>query len=178
MLGKIEVISGDVKNFPVDEIVKKGPYDVFFHCAADVNLGKDPEGKTYATNLEGTKNALELAHLLKVKALHYVSTAYVAGKTNGIVMEGSLPATDWVNSYERSKFEAEKLVQKCRHSLYDLPSVHHRRQTFRRTHQKAAGVLPYMEFLGSVKKHHCVRNHIPQNAPIKLSLRLGIRKIG
>ena len=113
MLGKIEVISGDVKNFPVDEIVKKGPYDVFFHCAADVNLGKDPEGKTYATNLEGTKNALELAHLLKVKALHYVSTAYVAGKTNGIVMEGSLPATDWVNSYERSKFEAEKLVQKC-----------------------------------------------------------------
>lgn len=25
MLGKIEVISGDVKNFPVDEIVKKGP---------------------------------------------------------------------------------------------------------------------------------------------------------
>ena len=102
MLRRIEVISGDVKNFPVDEIVAKGPYDVFFHCAADVNLGKDPEGKTYATNLEGTKNALALAHLLKVKALHYVSTAYVAGKTNGVVLEGDLPAKDWVNSYEKS----------------------------------------------------------------------------
>ena len=33
-----------------------------------------------------------------------------------------------------------------------------------------------MEFLGSVKKHHCVRNHIPQNAPIKLSLRLESEK--
>ena len=176
MLGKIEVISGDVKNFPVDEIVKKGPYDVFFHCAADVNLGKDPEGKTYATNLEGTKNALELAHLLKVKALHYVSTAYVAGKTNGIVMEGSLPATDWVNSYERSKFEAEKLVQKCGipYTIY-RPSIIVGRLSDGLI-RKPLAFYRIMEFLGSVKKHHCVRNHIPQNAPIKLSLRLESEK--
>ena len=167
MLGKIEVISGDVKNFPVDEIVKKGPYDVFFHCAADVNLGKDPEGKTYATNLEGTKNALELAHLLKVKALHYVSTAYVAGKTNGIVMEGS---------YERSKFEAEKLVQKCGipYTIY-RPSIIVGRLSDGLI-RKPLAFYRIMEFLGSVKKHHCVRNHIPQNAPIKLSLRLESEK--
>ena len=176
MLGKIEVISGDVKNFPVDEIVKKGPYDVFFHCAADVNLGKDPEGKTYATNLEGTKNALELAHLLKVKALHYVSTAYVAGKTNGIVMEGSLPATDWVNSYERSKFEAEKLVQKCGipYTIY-RPSIIVGRLSDGLI-RKPLAFYRIMEFLGSVKKHQCVRNHIPQNATIKLSLLLESEK--
>ena len=78
-LKHITIISGDIKNFPKEEIIAKGPYDVFFHCAADVNLGKDPDGKVRQTNLEGTRNALELAHLLKVKYLHYVSTAYVAG---------------------------------------------------------------------------------------------------
>lgn len=172
ILSHVKVISGDVKNFPKEEILANGPYDVFFHCAADVNLGKDPEGKTFRTNLEGTRNALELAHLLKVKALHYVSTAYVAGTYNGRVMEGALPATGFNNSYEKSKFEAEKLVMNCGipYTIY-RPSIIVGRLSDGLI-RKPLAFYRILEFLGKVKKHHCIKNGIPANSELNLQLRL------
>ena len=63
------------------------------------------EGKTFHVNYNGTKVLLEIAKELEIESFHYVSTAYVAGKTVGKVMEDEQPATDWHNSYEHSKFE-------------------------------------------------------------------------
>ena len=111
IISRITVISGDVTKLPFDEIAKYGPYDVMFHCAADVNLGKDPEGKTYATNMNGTLNAVEAVKRFNIPRFQYVSTAYVAGTFAGRVMEDTMPATGWINSYERSKFDAEKYVR-------------------------------------------------------------------
>lgn len=172
ILSHIEVISGDIKNFPKEEILAKGPYDVFFHCAADVNLGKDPDGKVYQTNLEGTRNALEMAHLLKVKVLHYVSTAYVAGTYSGRVMEGTLPATGFNNSYERSKFEAEKLVMNCGipYTIY-RPSIIVGRLSDGLI-RKPLAFYRILEFLGKIKKHYCVKNKIKPNSEISLDVRL------
>ena len=172
ILSHIEVISGDIKNFPKEEILAKGPYDVFFHCAADVNLGKDPDGKVYQTNLEGTRNALEMAHLLKVKVLHYVSTAYVAGTYSGRVMEGTLPATGFNNSYERSKFEAEKLVMNCGipYTIY-RPSIIVGRLSDGLI-RKPLAFYRILEFLGKIKKHYCKKNGIKPNAEISLNVRL------
>ena len=172
MLSHIRVISGDIKDFPKDEILAAGPYDVFFQCAADVNLGKDPDGKVRQTNLEGTRNALELAHLLKVKALHYVSTAYVAGTYSGRVMEGTLPATGFNNSYERSKFEAEQMVMQCGipHTIY-RPSIVVGRLSDGLI-RKPLAFYRILEFLGKIKKHYCVKNHLKPNAEITLNLRL------
>ena len=79
IISRITVISGDVTKLPFDEIAKYAPYDVMFHCAADVNLGKDPEGKTYATNMNGTLNAVEAVKRFNIPRFQYVSTAYVAG---------------------------------------------------------------------------------------------------
>ena len=70
ILSKIEVVAGDVTDLPFDELAKKGPYDTMFHCAADVNLGKDPEGKTYATNMNGTKQAVEAVKRFNIPFLH------------------------------------------------------------------------------------------------------------
>lgn len=172
MLSHVKVISGDVSDFPTAEIVANGPYDIFFHCAADVNLGKDVDGKTFRTNLEGTRNALALAHLLKVKALHYVSTAYVAGTVVGRVMEGTLPATGFNNSYERSKFEAEKLVRECGipYTIY-RPSIIVGRLSDGLI-RKPLAFYRIMEFLGKFKKHYCVKNGLPPSAPVRMSLRL------
>ena len=171
-LKHITVISGDIKNFPKEEIIAKGPYDVFFHCAADVNLGKDPDGKVRQTNLEGTRNALELAHLLKVKYLHYVSTAYVAGTYSGRVMEDTMPATDFNNSYERSKFEAEQMVRACGipHTIY-RPSIVVGRLSDGLI-RKPLAFYRILEFLGKIKKHYCVKNHIKPNSEITMDLRL------
>ena len=172
ILSHIKVISGDIKNFPKEEILAQGPYDVFFHCAADVNLGKDPDGKVYQTNLEGTRNALEMAHLLKVKVLHYVSTAYVAGTYSGRVMEGTLPATGFNNSYERSKFEAEKLVMNCGipYTIY-RPSIIVGRLSDGLI-RKPLAFYRILEFLGKIKKHYCVKNKIKPNSEISLDVRL------
>jgi len=172
MLARVKVIEGDVSDFPTAEIVANGPYDVFFHCAADVNLGKDPEGKTFRTNLEGTRNALALAHLLKVKELHYVSTAYVAGTTVGRVMEGTLPARGFNNSYERSKFEAEKLVKESGipYTIY-RPSIIVGRLSDGLI-RKPLAFYRIMEFLGKFKKHYCVKHGLAPSSPIHMSLRL------
>ena len=172
ILSHIKVIGGDIKNFPKEEILAQGPFDVFFHCAADVNLGKDPDGKVYQTNLEGTRNALEMAHLLKVKYLHYVSTAYVAGTYSGRVMEGTLPATGFNNSYEKSKFEAEKLVMNCGipYTIY-RPSIIVGRLSDGLI-RKPLAFYRILEFLGKIKKHYCVKNGIKPNSEITLNLRL------
>ena len=172
VLSHVKVISGDIKNFPKEEILAQGPYDIFFHCAADVNLGKDPDGKVFQTNLEGTRNALEMAHLLKVKFLHYVSTAYVAGTYSGRVMEGTLPATGFNNAYEKSKFEAEKLVMNCGipYTIY-RPSIIVGRLSDGLI-RKPLAFYRILEFLGKVKKHYCVKNGIKPSAEITLNLRL------
>lgn len=172
ILKRIEVISGDVKDLPFDEIAKYAPFDVMFHCAADVNLGKDPEGKTYATNLNGTKNALEAIRRFKIPKLQYVSTAYVAGLTEGRIMENELPAKDFNNSYERSKFEAEKLVRACGvpYTIY-RPSIIVGRLSDGLI-RKPLAFYRILEFMGMVKRHRCAKAGIKPCEPLHMTLRV------
>lgn len=172
IMKQIDVIAGDVKNLPFDEIAKFAPFDVMFHCAADVNLGKDPEGKTYATNLEGTKQALEAVRRFNIPLLHYVSTAYVAGTSVGRVMEDEMPAKGFINSYEHSKFDAEKLVRQCNvpFTIY-RPSIVVGRLSDGRL-RKPLAFYRIMEFLGKVKKNRCIKAGISPAGPIDLTIRL------
>ncbi len=176
VLSRIKTVSGDVTNMPFDEIAKYAPYDAMFHCAADVNLGKDPEGKTFATNMNGTIGALEVRRRFNIPVLHYVSTAYVAGKYEGRVMEDTMPATDWVNSYERSKFQAEKLVREtC--AKENVPFTIYRPSIIvgRLSDgliRKPLAFYRILEFMGHLKSHRCHKLGIAPNAPLELSLRM------
>ena len=172
VLSHITVVDGNILDLPVDEIVAKGPYDEMFHCAADVNLGKDPKGIVFQTNMQGTQNMLDLAKKLQVKALHYVGTAYVAGKCEGLVKEDDLKAEDFNNSYERSKFEAEKLVRASGipFTIY-RPGIIVGRLSDGRI-RKPLAFYRIMEFLGVVKKHHCSRCGIPANGILPNEVRL------
>ena len=86
--------------------------DEIFHCAADVNLGKDPSGKVVRANYVGTEKMIALAKALGARAFHYVSTAYVAGKTRGVAAETASSGTAGFNNpYEESKFRSEGLVR-------------------------------------------------------------------
>lgn len=172
LLKRITVIDGDVTKLPFDEIAKYAPFDTMFHCAADVNLGKDPEGKTYATNMNGTINAIEAVRRFNIPNLHYVSTAYVAGTSVGRVMEDDMPATGWINSYERSKFDAEKLVRESGipFSIY-RPSIIVGRLKDGLI-RKPLAFYRILEFFGRLKSHRCHKKGIAPNAPLDLSLRL------
>ena len=172
IMSSISVIAGDVTQLPFDEIAKYAPFDAMFHCAADVNLGKDPEGKTYATNLNGTKQALEAVKRFNIPLLHYVSTAYVAGTSVGRVMEDDMPAKGFINSYERSKFDAEKLVRECGvpHTIY-RPSIIVGRLTDGRL-RKPLAFYRILEFLGRVKKNRCMKAGINPAAHLPMTIRL------
>lgn len=172
ILSKIEVVSGDVTDLPFDDLAAKGPYDTMFHCAADVNLGKDPEGKTYATNMNGTKQAIEAVKRFNIPFLHYVSTAYVAGTSVGRVMEDDMPAKGFINSYERSKFDAEKYVRESGipFSIY-RPAIIVGRLTDGRL-RKPLAFYRILEFLGRVKKNRCMKAGLDPAGPLHMSIRL------
>lgn len=172
LLKRIEIVEGTLEDFPADEMAAKGPYDTFFHCAASVNLGKDPDKKTYNTNFYGTKSALELAKKLGLKTFHYVGTAYVAGKVSGVVMEDTMPATEWNNSYEISKFDSEKLVRESGfdYTIYRPAIIVGRLSDG--VIRKPLAFYRILEFLGRVKISGCKKAGLPLNGPFSTKLRI------
>ena len=172
ILSRVEIIEGTLQDLPEDEMMAKGPFDTFFHCAADVNLGKDPQGKTYATNYGGTKAALALAKKANIPTFHYVSTAYVAGLSKGRVMEDTMPAPGFNNPYERSKFDSEKLVRESGFpfTIYRPSIIVGRRSDG--IIRKPLAFYRILEFFAMVKRNYCAKTGTPLNGNFEKILRL------
>jgi thioester reductase-like protein len=80
------------------------------HCAADTSFSR-PLDTARAVNTAGTLHALDLADELRVERFVHVSTAFVAGCMTGIIAERAHDGeVGFVNGYEQSKHEAERLV--------------------------------------------------------------------
>jgi thioester reductase-like protein len=84
------------------------------HCAASVSFELGLEA-ALAINVEGTLRVLEFAERCHARGglrrFSYVSTAYVAGEHSGCFSEDDVNVgRRFRNSYEQSKFEAERLV--------------------------------------------------------------------
>ncbi|MFV1950583.1 MAG: SDR family oxidoreductase [Nitrospinota bacterium] len=123
--GQIEVIKGDIAE-DILGLDKKNYHrlsreiDIIFHCAAlcDFDI---PWDRIRRINVGGTKNILDLAFLCnkgngKFEGLHHISTVGVAGKKSGVFYENDLDiGQEFNNTYEKSKFDAEKLVSSYRH---------------------------------------------------------------
>jgi long-chain acyl-CoA synthetase len=85
------------------------------HTAAEVRLDV-PAERLRMTNVQGTANVLGLAHQVQLdhglSRFVHLSTAYVAGKRTGDVAESELTdGPGFASEYERSKYDAEKLVR-------------------------------------------------------------------
>jgi long-chain acyl-CoA synthetase len=92
------------------------------HAAAIVRFDA-PLQDLRRTNVGGTANTLALARAVHddhgLERLLHVSTAYVAGRRRGEVGEDDLSdRSGFENGYERTKYEAERLV---REAMPDLP---------------------------------------------------------
>jgi len=83
------------------------------HSAANMTFhGSDHRREPWLSNLEGTRHMLEICRRLEISQFHHISTAYVCGLRNGRILETELDVgQEFSNDYERSKVEAEKLVQ-------------------------------------------------------------------
>jgi thioester reductase-like protein len=83
------------------------------HCAASVSFDLSLEDSR-RVNVDGTRHVLELARRCEqLERLSYVSTAYVAGEPRRLFQEDELDVGQrFRNPYERSKFEAERMLRK------------------------------------------------------------------
>lgn len=98
--------------------------DEIFHCAANVIL-EQPIEKARQMNLTGTLTAVDLAvraqKLGGLKRFNHVSTAYVAGRRTGLILEEELDCGQaFNNGYEQVKFEGEIAVRRI---MPDVPTT-------------------------------------------------------
>lgn len=83
------------------------------HNAASLTFhGNGRQGEPWHTNVNGTRQILDLCRSAGIRQFHYISTAYVCGLREGRVLETELDVGQTPgNDYELSKIEAEKLVR-------------------------------------------------------------------
>jgi len=115
-----EVIEGDVTQINLGLKFKQlvsieKNVDEFFHCAAVTKFNL-PLNKARKVNFYGTNNVLSLAlKCKKIYKVNHISTAYVCGNYSGVFFEKDLnKGQNFLTTYEQSKFEAERLVEKFR----------------------------------------------------------------
>ncbi len=89
--------------------------DSVIHSAANLLFRPavdHPENEPYRTNVEGTRQLLELMTSAGITEWHYVSTAYIAGLRSGRILEGEFDVgQEFGNDYERSKLMCEQLLR-------------------------------------------------------------------
>lgn len=83
---------------------------VFWHLAASLRWKRGERAEIMKTNVEGTRNALELAVAAGADMFVHVSTAYTCGALTGDISEELHSPHGFHNSYEESKSAAEHLV--------------------------------------------------------------------
>jgi nucleoside-diphosphate-sugar epimerase len=81
------------------------------HAAADTRFNR-PLDEVRRTNVDGTRNALDLAERCpRLERFLHVSSVHACGLTPGAVPERPLsPPPEFANTYQRSKCEAETVV--------------------------------------------------------------------
>ncbi|HEX4760946.1 MAG TPA: SDR family oxidoreductase [Thermoleophilaceae bacterium] len=119
----LEAVAGDVQQpqLGLDDKTYarlRRDVNVVVHSAASVSFSLGLE-ESRAINVEGTRNVLDFAlGCPGIDRFTYVSTAYVAGTHPGTFREDQLEeGQEFRNAYERSKFEAERLVRSHRRRL-------------------------------------------------------------
>jgi thioester reductase-like protein len=118
--GRITPVPGDIQlpelGLSEDEIESLSiQVSDVVHCAASVSFTL-PLEDSREINVEGTRRMLEFADRCRLNGgldhFAYVSTAFVAGTHEGEFTEDDLDVGQgFRNPYERSKFEAERLVR-------------------------------------------------------------------
>lgn len=94
------------------------------HNAARLTFfGASRRGEPWRTNVTGTHHVLDLCKQYGLREFHHVSTAYVCGLREGLILESDLDfGQSMGNDYERSKLEAERMVREA--AFLDPPTIY------------------------------------------------------
>jgi nucleoside-diphosphate-sugar epimerase len=130
---------------------------IVVHAAADTSFSR-PLDRARFVNTLGTYNVAEVASdCRQLDRFVYVSTAFVAGRATGTVLElDNGCQTGWVNAYEQSKYEAESTMRAsslpwtivrpstivCRGAAGDIPQINAVHRALRIYHRGLAAMIP------------------------------------
>ncbi|HVS28502.1 MAG TPA: SDR family oxidoreductase [Solirubrobacteraceae bacterium] len=88
-----------------------GKIDHFFHLAAVYDMTADEERNAKA-NVEGTRNAVDLANAVHAGIFHHTSSIAAAGKFKGLFREDMFDEGQKLDHpYHRTKFESERIAR-------------------------------------------------------------------
>ena len=110
---RVGVLVGDVTDPDLAARAEQldAPIEEVWHAAASLRYRDRDAEEIRAHNVEGTRHVLALARAAGAHSFNHVSTAYVAGRRGGVILEGEVPdGTEPNNQYERSKIDGEALV--------------------------------------------------------------------
>jgi thioester reductase-like protein len=124
-----QIVEGDISEAALAlkatdlELIRRHTTRVF-HLAAIYDLAV-PREPAMRVNPGGTRNVLDVARSLPhLRQFHHVSTCYVAGKREGVILETELRhEAGFRNFYEESKYLAELEVESAKS---ELPVTVHR----------------------------------------------------
>ncbi len=122
-LENFALVEGDItqENLGIsaeDSEIIRSEASAVYHLAAVYDLGVERE-LAFRVNVAGTKNVNEFVRSLpKLKRYNYVSTCYVAGKREGVILESELEHdAGFRNFYEETKNLAEREVEKLKSEI-------------------------------------------------------------
>lgn len=139
--------------------------DSMLHNAASLLFQHEEKtGEPYRSNIEGTKNVLELCRETGIRQFHHVSTAYVCGLRTGLCREDELDVGQKPgNAYEESKIVSEKMVR----SAEFLDSVTVYRPSIIIGDSKTGYTSTYHGFYTPLKiVHSFVRSEVVDGTPL------------
>ena len=117
------IVEGDITQrglglTPADLALTQQQTTRVFHLAALYDLAV-PHDPAMRVNVDGTRNVLEFARSLpSLRHFHHVSTCYVAGKREGVILETELRHdAGYRNFYEESKHLSEAAVESVKDVL-------------------------------------------------------------
>lgn len=106
LIGKVQVVKGDVRNPEAVSAAVKG-HDYIIHAAAALPIQRTKH-LIYSVNIDGTRNMLEAALEHTVKRFVFISTTAVYGVPKHLPERETSPL-DPIGYYGESKVAAEKL---------------------------------------------------------------------
>lgn len=113
---RVKAVVGDLTspNLGIDAKTMKslkGNIDHFFHLAAVYDMGADEEAQQ-ATNIDGTRSAVNAAEAMEAGRFHHVSSIAAAGLFKGTFREDMFAEAEKLDHpYLKTKHESEKVVR-------------------------------------------------------------------
>lgn len=111
---KARLVYGDLSDRTALKVATTG-VDTVFHTAAYVELGLVNAAEMERVNVAGTRAVLETAQAAGVSKMVYCSTIGIFGDTQGRLVNETFKRQqpDFSSAYDRTKFEAQKLVDQA-----------------------------------------------------------------